>query len=254
VLSLPAALAYEYYIADTWLYGNARGGLVRGHSATTITGFHYTRNKFNQLVINPNTGLPMTNGTFEIIGDRMPDFTMGIVNSFRYKSWSLNFNFDLKVGGDIFNANEMYLTLNGKSKKTSDREMPRVIEGVLGDGKENSDKPTPNTIVVIPYFQQTYYTAMPEEEFIQRDVNWLRLRDLTIRYDVPPQKLKNLKYVKSLGFFVTGNDLLLITNYKGADPSVNGNTASANGVGAYGFDFFSLPTPVSVNFGIRAGF
>ncbi|TMI62685.1 MAG: SusC/RagA family TonB-linked outer membrane protein [Bacteroidetes bacterium] len=254
VLTLPAALAFEYYIADTWLYGNARGGLIRGMPATTITGFHYRRNNQGKVVINPATGLPVVNGTFDVIGNRMPDFTMGTVSTLRYKTWTLAMNWDLRIGGDIFNANEMYLTLNGKSRKTDDREVPRVIDGVLEDGKENTANPTANTIVVIPYFQQTYYTSMPEEEFIQKDVNWLRLRDITLRYDLPPAKLKNMGYIKSLGFFVTGNDLLLFTNYKGADPAVNGNTASANGVGAFGFDYFSLPTPISLNFGLRVGF
>jgi hypothetical protein len=228
--------------------------LIRGLPATTITGFHYRRNNKGKLVINPGTGLPVVNGTFDVIGNRMPDFTMGTLNTFRYKTWTLSMNWDLRVGGDIFNANEMYLTLQGKSRKTDDREVPRVIEGVLEDGKENTANPTPNSIVVIPYYQQTYYTSMPEEEFIQKDVNWLRLRDITLRYDFPPEKIRKLGYLKSLGFFITGNDLLLFTNYKGADPAVNGNTASANGVGAFGFDYFSLPTPISLNFGIRAGF
>jgi hypothetical protein len=149
VLTLPAALAFEYYIADTWLYGNARGGLIRGMPATTITGFHYRRNNQGKVVINPATGLPVVNGTFDVIGNRMPDFTMGTVSTLRYKTWTLAMNWDLRIGGDIFNANEMYLTLNGKSRKTDDREVPRVIEGVLEDGKENTANPTANTIVVI---------------------------------------------------------------------------------------------------------
>ena len=44
ILSLPKAIAYESYIADTWLYGNARGGMIRGLPATTITGQRYQRN------------------------------------------------------------------------------------------------------------------------------------------------------------------------------------------------------------------
>jgi hypothetical protein len=77
VLTLPQAIAYEAYIADTWLYGNARGGMIRGMPATTITGFHYLRNNKNQIVISPTTGLPIVEGTFTVIGNRMPDFTLG---------------------------------------------------------------------------------------------------------------------------------------------------------------------------------
>ncbi|MBC7949557.1 MAG: SusC/RagA family TonB-linked outer membrane protein [Chitinophagaceae bacterium] len=254
VLKLPDAIQYEYYIADTWLYGNARGGLIRGGSTSTITGFHYLRNNKGQIIISPATGVPVVEQTFTIIGNRQPDFTLGTVNTFRYRNWSLNFLLDLKVGGDVFNATEMYLTIQGKSKRTLDRETPRVIEGVLQDGRENSGTPTANNIVITPQFNQAYYTTMPEEEFVQKDVNFLKLRDLTLSYMVPSQKLGKSKIFKTLSFFVTGNDLFLLSNYRGADPAVNGNTAGSSGVGGFGFDYGSLPAPVSVNLGLRAGF
>jgi hypothetical protein len=253
IIDLPVALT-ESYIADTWLYGNARGGMYRGMPATTITGFHYMRNKNGQILISPTTGLPVVEGTFTIIGDRMPDFTLGTLNTIRYKNWNLSFLWDLKVGGDIFNATDMYLTLAGKSQRTRDRESPRIIQGVLQDGKENSATPTVNTITVVPYFQQTYFTGMPEEEFVEKDVHWMRLRDVTLSYTLPDRMLRGMRFFKSLGVFLTGNDLVLLTNYRGADPAVSGNTASANGVGGMGFDYGSLPTPLSLNFGIRAQF
>ncbi|KAK6020985.1 TonB-dependent receptor plug domain protein, partial [Ostertagia ostertagi] len=203
VLKLPDAIQYEYYIADTWLYGNARGGLIRGGSTSTITGFHYLRNNTGKVIIDPTTGIPVVEQTFTVIGNRQPDFTLGTLNTMRYKNWSLSFLLDLKVGGDIFNATEMYLTIQGKSKRTLDRETPRVVSGVLRDGKENSSTPTTNTIAVNPYFAQAYYTTMPEEEFVQKDVNFLRLRDLTLAYQVPSQKLNKTKFFKTLSFFVT---------------------------------------------------
>ncbi len=254
VLTLPEAIAYEAYIADTWLYGNARGGMIRGMPATTITGFHYMRNNQGKILISPTTGLPVREGTFTVIGDRMPDFTLGTLNNIRYRNWGLSFLWDLKVGGDVFNATDMYLTLQGKSKRTQDRERPRVIDGVLQDGLQNTANPTINTISVVPYFQQDYFTGMPEEEFIEKDVNYLRLRDITLSYTLPANMLNKLKVFKSLGLFITGSDLVLMTNYRGADPSVNGNTAGSNGVGGMGIDYGSLPTPVAVNVGIKAIF
>ena len=148
----------------------------------------------------------------------------------------------------------MYLTLQGKSQRTADRETPRIIEGVLADGLQNTATPTKNTIVIVPYYQQGYYTSMPEEEFVEKDVNWFRLRDLTLSYSLNANMLKKLRAFKTLSIFMTGNDLLLLTNYRGADPSSNGNTAASFGVGAFGFDYGNLPTPVSLNFGIKATF
>ncbi len=254
VLTLPTAIAYEAYIADTWLYGNARGGMIRGMPVTTITGFHYQRNIYGQILINPSTGLPVIEQTFTVIGNRMPRFTLGTLNNIQYKNWNLNFLWDLKMGGDVFDGTDYYLTLQGKSQRTADREKPRVIQGVLNDGLQNSATPTPNTIVIVPYFQTSYYTSMPEEEFIEHNVSWMRLRDITLSYTLPDKFVKGTKVFKALGVFVTGNDLVLWTNYRGADPSTNGTTAAENGVGGVGFDYGNLPTPKSINFGIRATF
>jgi TonB-linked SusC/RagA family outer membrane protein len=253
VVSLPSNVP-EFYISDTWLYGNARGGLVTGGPTTAITAAGYTRNNAGDILINPSTGLPIYDANFKVRGDRNPNFTVGWINNFKFGNWNLNFVWDLRVGGDIFNATDMYLTLQGISKRTDDRYTPRVIQGVLNDGLQNSATPTRNTIVVIPAYNQSYYTALPEEEFIEKDINWFRMRDITLRYTFSPNMIKRMGFLKSLGLFVTGNDLILMTNYSGADPSVNGNTAGTRGVGGWGFDYGNVPAPVSLNFGIRAGF
>ena len=32
---------------------------------------------------------------------------MGFINNIRYKNWSLNMNFDIRIGGDVFNGNHL---------------------------------------------------------------------------------------------------------------------------------------------------
>lgn len=253
VTELPANVP-EFYQSDTWLYANARGGLVVGGPTTSITSHGYLRNKDGLIIIAPTTGLPVIDANFRVRGDRNPDFTIGYLNNFSYKNVRLSFLWDLKVGGDIFNATDRYLTTLGRSLRTADRMTPRVVKGVLQDGLENSSTPTANTIAVVPYYNQAYYTTMPEEEFIEKDVNWLRLRDISLNYAFTPRFLRNAKFVRSLSAFVTANDLVLITNYTGADPAVNGNTAGSRGVGGFGFDYGNIGTPISVNFGLKANF
>jgi hypothetical protein len=253
VIDMPKNVA-EYYIADTWLYGNARGGLVLGGPTTSITSFGYERNLNGDILINPANGLPVVEGIFKIRGDRNPDFTMGINNMFRYKRLKLNFLWDVKVGGDIFNGTNRFLTGAGRTAITADRFTPRVVKGVLKDGRQNTSNPTPNTMVVIPAYNDAFYTNLPEEEFIEKDVNWLRLRDLTLSYAFPKSPFRDHKWIKTLEVFFTANDLILITNYSGADPAVNGNTAGSRGVGGFGFDYGTMPAPISVNFGLRTSF
>jgi hypothetical protein len=253
VVDLPKNLS-EYYIADTNVFGSIRGGISLGGSTTTMTGFGYIRNPSGAIVISPSTGLPVVDPNVHKLGDRNPDFTMGWNNNFSYKNWRLSFLWDIKVGGDIWNGTKQYLTTIGRSQATADRMTPRVIQGVLQDGLEATATPTVNTIAVTPYYNDLYYRQMPEELFIEKDVNWMRLKDVTLNYTFPSTMVKRMKVVKNLGAFVTATDVFLLTNYSGADPASNANTAATRGVGSFGFDFGSLPAQLGINFGIKASF
>lgn len=254
VTELPSSVP-EFYISDTWLYGNARGGLTLGNPTTTITSYGYQRNNNGQILIDPATGLPLIDANFKIRGDRNPNFTIGWLNNITYKDLRVSFLWDLRVGGDIFNATEMYMTLVGRSQRTADRMTPRVVAGILKDGLENTVAPTKNSIAIVPYYQQTYYTSMPEEEFIQKKVNWFRLRDITFNYNLGKYMSGGIaQKLKSLTGFLTINDLILITNYKGQDPAVGGVSVGSRGVGGFGFDYGNMGAPVSFNMGIRTTF
>ena len=147
----------------------------------------------------------------------------------------------------MYNATDQYLTARGLSMRTLDRNTPRVIPGVIRDGKENSSNPTVNNIVVIPSQQTGYYTGISEELFIEKNINWVRLKDITVSYQLPDF------YARNASVFVTGTDLFLITNYTGLDPIVNGNTAAVGGSGGAGIDFGNFPTPRTFAFGVRLG-
>ncbi|MBK8058300.1 MAG: SusC/RagA family TonB-linked outer membrane protein [Gemmatimonadetes bacterium] len=250
VLALPNALP-ESYVSDTWLFGNVRNGTAPGLSTRSLTGLFYLRNNKGDILIDPTTGLPLRSTIFIDGGyDRQPDYTIGLTNTFRHRRWTLNFLVDIRKGGDVLNATEQFLTARGLSKRTLDREKPRVIAGVLRDGKENSATPTQNTIVVIPAVQTLFYTNISEELFIEKDINWLRMRDITLRYQLPRGFLRT----RDASVFVTGTDLFLITNYSGLDPIVNGNTAAVGGSGASGIDYGNFPMPRGFTFGFKVGF
>ena len=180
--------------------------------------------------------------------DRQPDYTIGFSNTLRYKRATLSALVDVRKGGDVYNATEQFLTARGLSPRTLDREVPRVIEGVLQDGKENTANPTRNTIVVTPAADPNYYLSISEELFIEKDINWLRLRDITLSYALPEGRFRRASV------FVTGTDLLLLTNYSGMDPIVNGNTAATGGSGAAGVDYGNFAMPRGFNVGLRMGF
>ncbi|MGQ0562449.1 MAG: SusC/RagA family TonB-linked outer membrane protein [Gemmatimonadota bacterium] len=257
VLSLPNELP-ESYNSDTWLYGNVRNGVQPGQSTMSLTGMFYRRVESDSagmkgaILIDPTSGLPVRHTTFVEGGyDRQPDFTVGVTNSFRYKRLAVNFLAEIRKGGDVFNATQHFLTARGLTPRTLDREEPRVIKGVLRDGKQDSPNPTINTIVVRPVEQTSYYTGMSEELFIEKDINWLRLRDVTVSYAFPAGSFLR---AKSTSVYVTATDLFLLTNYSGLDPIVNGNTAALGGSGGVGIDYANFPMPRGINVGFKLGF
>ncbi|HEX8208625.1 MAG TPA: SusC/RagA family TonB-linked outer membrane protein [Longimicrobium sp.] len=248
VISLPRDLP-ESYVSDTWLYGNVRNGTAKGLSTRSLTGQFYLRNNNGDILIDPTSGLPLRSTAFIDAGyDRQPDWTAGITNTLRYGRASLSFLLDVRRGGDVLNATQHFLTARGLATGTLDRFEPRVIDGVLRDGKENSPNPTPNNIVVVPGVNTGYYTLMSEEQFIEKDINWVRLRDVTLRMGLPR------RFGQNSSVFVTGTDLFLLTNYSGLDPVVNGNTAAVGGSGAAGIDYGNFPMPRGINFGISTRF
>lgn len=256
VVQLPAGLP-TYYDSDTWVFGNVRSQVFPGASIANLASTPLLRNTAGQVLISPTSGLPSVNASadFIIAGDRQPDYKVGLVNTFSYKDFTLSFNLDFRKGGDVFNGNEYFLYVTGLSKRTLDRETPVVINGVLNDGLQNTTNPTKNTITVYPYFRADYYAAgnVTEADFIE-SVNWMRLRDATLSYKLPNKLIKRQKVISSASLFITGTDLFIITNYTGADPSVNANTAFSRGYGGAGIDYGSISTPRGINFGCKVQF
>jgi len=243
----------EYYESDTWILGGVRSGTHPGYSIGALSGTRFERNDNGDILINPANGLPiMGDGTYHPIGDRIPKYTVGLVNNFRYKDFSLSFLWDLRYGGDVLNGLEYEMYTRGISTKTLNREEPRIINGVIRDGLENTANPTRNAIAVTPYFNSLYYTTNVEPEmFIERNIKALRLRDITLSYVLPARLVSRVVPRGNLSGFVTVTDLVLITNYTGLDPESNSNNPSVGGIGGYGIDYGNIGRPIGFNIGLR---
>lgn len=255
ITKMPAGLP-TYYDSDTWVAGNLRSQVFLGAANGNLAGYISARNTNGQLLINPSTGLPTSTADFYTVGNRQPDFTAGWVNRVDYKNISLSFTFDIRKGGDVYNGNEFVLYHLGLSARTTDRDKLVVYKGVLQDGMQNTATPTKNAITINPLTVDDYYgsvTANPEAQFIEK-VNWLRLRDLTLAYNLPAAMLKKQHIISAASVFITGVDLWMLTNYSGADPSVSVNNASAKGYGGGGIDYGSLAAPRGVNIGCKVKF
>jgi len=252
VLSLAEELP-ELYDSDTWLLSGVRSAVLPGYSMGALSGTQFMRNAKGDVLIDPATGLPVA-GTdrYYPIADRLPKFTLGMVNKFNYKDWYLTFLWDWRKGGDVLNGLDYNMYTLGMSTKTLNREDPRVVRGVLKDGQENSDNPTINHIAVTPYTSSAYYfTNIEPGMFVERDIYTMRLRDITLSYRLPKRLTRFLGEKSSLKAFFTATDLIMFTNYTGLDPESNSNTTGIGGIGGYGIDFGNMARPKGFNLGVN---
>ena len=252
VRNIPSSIP-EYYNSDTWVSG-FRNGLVVNGPTTAITGQDYLRNSKGQILIDPGTGFPQVNSLYQLLGNRNPDFTLGVNNKFTLGDFSFSFLLDIRKGGDILNGTDYSRTIQGQTSRTLDREKPIIVPGILNDGLQDSDKPTANTIQIYPQFQSYYQDGrFYAVNFVERDVNWMRLREVSLRYNL--KKIAKRIGLENMGVFVTGTDLFILTNYSGADPTAtNTNNASTGGIGGFGIDWFNSSTPRGFAAGITLDF
>jgi hypothetical protein len=248
----------EYYNSDSWLFSNVRASVIQGQSLTSFGGYKYQRNTKGDILIDPSNGYPLIDANFTPLGDRNPDFTLGLSNRFVYKGFSLQFTLDIRKGGDVFNGNELYLFQRGLSLRTLDREKPVIFNGVLKDGNEET-APIRNTIQKTPFYQGNAFYSLgtfgfAQEDFIEKGINWVRVKDIRMNYTVPTAILKSMRIVKSMSMYVSATDLWMWTNYSGMDPNVNGLNPGSFGSGGAGFDYGVLPNPRAFNLGLNVTF
>ena len=249
----------EYYNAYTWLSGNLRNGIVKGYPVFAMTGNDYQRNDKGQVLISPTTGLPLTQSTkWSYMGDRNPKLKYGITTSVSWKNFRFSMLLDGRFGATVVNATKRQMMSNGTSTeslwmRTNDKKY--IFNGVLNDGKQDSDNPTPSHIAVDFSNYSTTYSGT-DWDWLEKHVNWMRLKEIRLQYTLPKNWLQSATHnlLSAASVWISANDLFTLTNYSGVDAVGNSNSASLGGTGGIGIDAWGVPTPRSMSIGINLTF
>ena len=75
-----------------------------------------------------------------------------------------------------------------------------------------------------------------DEDWLEKNVHYLRLSELRLMYRIPSQWLRKTKVISDASIHLTGNDLFTWTNYSGIDAVGNTVSAAAGGTGGEGYD------------------
>ena len=253
VVYLPKNVS-EYYNAYTWNSGNIRNGITVGMPVTTWTGNAFLRNAAGQVLISPTTGLPLTSGSWSVIGNREPKLRFGFTTNVDYKGLHFSAMFSGRYKATVVNGTKRLMMQQGTSwESVKLRESgPAIFNGVLQDGNEETATPTKNTIAVDYSIYSTAYSG-GDENWLEKNVNYLRLQELRLQYNLPSKWLAKT-LLSQTSIFVTGNDLFVWTNYSGIDAVGNTVSAALGGTGGEGMDVWSLPNPRGYSIGINVTF
>lgn len=225
---------------------------IIGQPYGAFYGSQWSRNDEGQLLIGAN-GLPLVSSQTGYLGNPQPDWLAGLRNTFDYKNWQLTFLLDFRKGGSIWNGTWARLNQYGITSETDDRERTYIVEGVYAPntiigGVDVSGQPNVTEIDARTYFRSVKGDAGGATENAIEEVNWVRLRDLSLSYHWPIKSaMTKLQYID---FRFTGRNLWLSTNYRGVDPETSLTGAGSN-VG--GFDYFNNPGTRSYLFGVSFG-
>ena len=81
------------------------------------------------------------------------------------------------------------------------------------------------------------------------DGSYLRLKDVSLGYNLPVSKWGVNNWIKGVKLYVSAQNMLTITGYSGMDPEIN----SWGGVNT-GLDYLTYPNVKTVTFGVKVQF
>jgi hypothetical protein len=165
----------------------------------------------------------------KFVGSSLPKYTIGFNNSLSYGLVNLSFFFYAITGSKIYDQNMSFIDSDGlrygwNYYKDADK-------NYWTTPGQQADRPK-------PVIGGNKNSASASTRWIESN-DYIRLRNVTLSYSLPKNIIDRAK-ISNARFFVSGVNLLTITNYKGVDPetSLSGN------------DVFKYPVNKSVTVGI----
>lgn len=162
----------------------------------------------------------------EYLGSALPDFTYSFNAGLKYKGFDLSMFWYGSGGNKVYNntANSTFFKgpLNNGFNVTKD-----ILDSEESPANSNAFS----------------------SRFIE-DASFLRFSNLTIGYTF---NTSAINWLGSARVYLTGNNLLIFTDYSGYDPEVSVD-ANVNNVPSLGIDFTSFPKPRTFTLGVNLQF
>jgi TonB-linked SusC/RagA family outer membrane protein len=220
-------------------WGMATDGVIRDQAEADALGYGAPGEpKF----IDQNGDGEITEADRTIIGNPHPEFVYGWNNTFSYGNLRLNAVVQGVYGNDLWleRENDTDMLFDGRYNTFQERFDDRWTP-------ENQDAAYPKA----GYISQGPANGR-EGEFIVHDGSYLRLKSLTLGYDLP---VESLAWVEQQGLqrariYLKGTNLFTITDYIGFNPDVDVDSGNIN----QGIDQDAYPLVQTFTFGVDLTF
>ncbi len=177
----------------------------------------------------------INNDDREVIGNSNPDFFGGLNNTFSYKGLELNVFVQGSYGNDLLNFGRFdthnLVSSNNNSKEVLNRWTPE------------------NPSTTIPRANSAGGSRILST-YQMEDGSYLRFKNISLAYHLPSQILGKSS-MTGVKLYVSLQNFITLTNYKGFDPEVNRFGSSTI---SQGFDYGAYPAAKTITFGANLKF
>jgi hypothetical protein len=229
---LPARM--EVGLPIGYFYGYKTDGIfqnqaeVDAHPSQSALGAEASPGDIRYVDVNGDKKIDSNDRTN--IGDPIPDVTMGLNLSLKFKGFDFIAYAYASIGNEMVrnyertqpNVNKLSYTLDRWTGSGTSNEVPRVTTAA-----------TSNNVF---------------SEFYVEDASFIRLQNLQLGYTIPEKLTEKIK-IKSLRFYGSISNLFTLTNYTGYDPA-----ASSGAPIGGGFDSGFYPAARTYTFGLNLNF
>lgn len=232
-LSDPTVDDEMYTIYWTKFYDEFYQKAIEGYPIGVISsGSRALRNDKGQMILQKGNSAwgdvrPVyERGVEKIVGNVQPKFTGGLSTNLRYKNLTLSASLDYVVGGQIFSWTNMWGTGSGLLASTTkinkngvnEREPVACGGGVWLEGVDKDGNPMSGFADAYNYYHNEAYYDNDSWLF---DRTYVKLREISLRYDLPKKFVNNLGIGLSQASiaFIANNPWLIYSACPNLDPS-----------------------------------
>jgi TonB-linked SusC/RagA family outer membrane protein len=242
----------------------------KGEPYGQLVGRGFQRNSEGQIIVSSTTGLPLPTSEPIPLGNFNPDWRAGWANDFSFGPARLHVLLDAKKGGSVYSITQMFGGYAGVLEETAkgrclaqsridalaenglDTPYPacNASTGLIVDGVRIASIDGSDTTFVkndIPVSATDYYERLfliPEGSVV--DASYLKLRELTLSFDVPSRFLRSAR-ISGAQISLIGRNLFLWTpaSNRHIDPETGPDANNVQGI-----EYGQVPSARSIGFNI----